>query len=333
MNAVENQAVDAASSNPYVVSYLKLCQLSYQNSNTISQAVHALQPVNPGGSWQCVWGPAQPLDQSNLAFVAAYFDQPGTLAFAAVVLRGTDVAIDNVWGIIEQMAEDFDVLHQTSFPWMPAGSGALVAQGSLDALNIVQQLTYGGQRLLPFLTAMLSGPQAKNASLVVAGHSLGGCLATLVAPWLQVTLGQSAIGSAIVPVTFAAPTAGNSGFSDYYSSNLSRSMRYFNSLDIAPLAWQSLESMKTIYSPDGVSAPELVQFGIDFYEALMDKAGVSYSQPTANAIELPGQFSRTAPTWLEQAYFQHHTTTYMTLLGGTSVAAEWPRQRRVRYAY
>ena len=95
--------------DPDVISYLQLCQLSYQPPKVIPKAVAALPPLGPGGSWQCVWGPAHSPDQSNLAYVAAYYDSPGVPVFAAVAIRGTDIAVD-AWGVIVQMWEDFDVL-------------------------------------------------------------------------------------------------------------------------------------------------------------------------------------------------------------------------------
>jgi triacylglycerol lipase len=312
--------------DPKVIRYLQLCQLSYlRRPKVIPKAVAALEPLNPGGSWQCVWGPAQSSDQSNLAYVAAYYDSPGVPAFVAVAIRGTDAAVD-AWGVIVQMWEDLDVLDPQPFPWMPASIGALVAQGTLDGLVVVQQLTDGGQRLLPFLTGFLGKPENQQAQLVVTGHSLGGCLTTVVAPWLDVTLGQQGIEKAIVPVTFAAPTAGNSAFATHYFSSFSGSLRYFNSLDIVPLAWESLKAIESIYDSDDLPAPEPVDIAVDATVGLMDLLDVTYGQPGQDC-KLPGQFAKSPPTWADEAYKQHHTTTYMKLLGGTSVAAEWPLPR------
>lgn len=325
-NATE-AGLEDMSSNPFVISYLQLCQLSYQSPGTIKKAVEGLPPQNPGGTWRCIWGPAQDSDQSILAYVAAYYKAPGALAFAAVVIRGTDLAVQDAWGVIVQMWEDLDVLDQELFPWMPPGSGALVAYGTLDALNTIQGLRDNGQRLLPFLSEFLGEERNGQARLVITGHSLGACLTTVAAPWLQASLTQKGIDNTILPVTFASPTAGNAAFAKHYSANFPGSHRYFNSLDIVPLAWHSLERMKTIYDPDGAKPPEVVDLAIDAYEELMKLLGDSYTQPPTNDHKLAGRFATTAPSWLEQALKQHHTTTYMKLLGGTSVAAEWPRLR------
>jgi triacylglycerol lipase len=311
--------------DPYVVSYLQLCQISYLPASAIRRAVKALPRVALETRWECLWGPAQPADQSNLAYVAAYYERPDVPELVVVVIRGTDVAVD-AWGVIVEMWEDLDVLEQVAFPWMPASSGALVAQGTMKGLGVIQQLTDGGQGLLPFLAELLGEPQNREARLVVTGHSLGGCLTTVVAPWLQATLSQRGVDNEVVPVTFAGPTAGNRAFAEHYSSSFSSSLRYVNSLDVVPLAWEQLEAIKTIYKPDGLPAPELVDIAIDAYRDLMEISAVSYAQP-ANERELTGRFVPSPPSWYDEAYKQHHTTTYMSLLGGTSVAAEWPRPR------
>lgn len=310
--------------DPHVISYLRLCQLAYLHPKAIRPKVAKLPLLNPGGSWECVWGPAQPPDQSNLAYVAVYYESPGVPAFAAVAIRGTDVLVD-AWGVVVQMWEDLDVLDPVPFPWMPVSSGALVAQGTLDGLGVIQQLTDGGHRLLPFLAAFLAEPENRQAQLVVTGHSLGGCLTTVVAPWLQVSLSHQGIANEIVPVTFAAPTAGNPAFAAALS--FPASLRYFNSLDIVPLAWERLGAIETVYDAHGLQAPDPVDLAIDSAAELMGLLGITYAQPGKDC-ELPGQFVRLQPpSWYDEAYTQHHTTTYMNLLGGTSVAAEWPRPR------
>ena len=316
--------------DPKVISYLQLCQLSYlRRPRHIRKAVAALPLLNSGGSWECVWGPAQSPDHANLAYVAVYYESPGAPEFAAVAIRGTDVAVD-MWGFIVQLWEDLDVLDPQLFPWLPASCGALVAQGTLDGLSVIQQLTSGGQRLLPFLTEFLGEPQNRQAQLVVTGHSLGGCLTTVVAPWLRESLSRQGIDNAIVPVTFAAPTAGNPPFATCFFSSFPSSLRYFNSLDIVPFAWENLEGIKTIYDPYGLPTPELVDIAIDVETDLMECCGITYGQP-AQDCELPGHFvppsPQPPPSWYDEAYTQHHTTTYMKLLGGKSVAAEWPRPR------
>ena len=207
-------------------------------------------PLDPGGSWQCVWGPAQDSDESNLVFVAAYSMSAGMPpTFAAVVTRGTDVDVNDFWGILKQIWEDLDVTSQVSIPWEP-NNPALIASGTVDGLNDIQSLLSGGVTLLEFLVRYLSAPANANPVLVVTGHSLGGCLTSVVAPWLKSALaGQLSNFIPIVPATFAAPTAGDANFASYFQSSFSYALRVANSLDVAPSAWRTSTSSTTSTRP------------------------------------------------------------------------------------
>lgn len=328
--ALKQAALQAAPTNPFAVSYLQLCQVGYLPAAGIPAAVAALPALNPGGRWQCAWGPAQDPDQGNLVYVATYEYGPGLPVFAAVTIRGTDANIDDGWGIFEQIWEDLDVTKQKPLPWASAGN-ALVAKGTLDGLTVIQNLTSGGLRLEAFLASFLADPRNNGPVLIVTGHSLGGCLTTVVAPSLQVTLAKQGVTNPIVPATFAGPTAGNAAFGDYFASSFPYSLRYFNSLDIVPRAWWDLDGIETIYDPNGVPVPDLAEALIIGFELAMDATGVSYAQPPTNNSPLGGQFNPSAPSWYDQAGYQHHSTTYMKLLGGTSVTPEWslPAVRRI----
>ncbi|MBB6251630.1 lipase family protein [Nitrospirillum iridis] len=323
IDALKQAALQTGPTNPFAVSYLQLCQLSYLAPDTIPTAVAQLPTLNAGGSWQCGWGPAQTSDQSNLAFVANYFYGAGLPVFTAVVVRGTDVNIDNGWGILEQVWEDLDVTSQVPLPWTAPGN-ALVAKGTLDGLSAIQGLLSGGQTLLDYVAGYVGDPQNNTPVLVVTGHSLGACLTTVVAPWLKVTLGQRGLTGPIVPATFAGPTAGNSGFAQYFSDSFPYFLRYFNTLDIIPRAWADLPGIETIYDAYGLQIPDLAEIALIGFETLIQQYGVSYAQPPTNNAPLTGAF-QLIDTWYQEAAWQHHTTTYMTLLGGQSVVVAPPR--------
>jgi len=317
LDELRQSMLTPGTTNPFAASYIQLCNASYKlHIDDIKAAVKAIPPLNPGGAWHCTWGPATNLDQANLAFVATYFYGPNLPVFAAVTVRGTDAEIKDGWGIIEQFWEDLDVTSQRALPWAP-NDPARVAQGTLDGLGKIQQLSFGGQSLLAYLTGFLGNPANNKPVLVITGHSLGGCLTTVVAPWLKYALAQSGISVPIVPCSFAAPTAGDAAFTAYYQNNFSYSLRYHNSLDVAPLAWSNLSAADFIYDPYGVSVPDLVYLGIVGFEWAMSETGVSYAQPAPSSA-LAGQFAANL-SWYDEAFLQHHATTYMSLLGVTSV--------------
>lgn len=310
----------ASPTNPFAVAYLQLCQVSYLDPSIIPSSVAGLPPLDPGGSWQCVWGPVQTRDESNLVFVAAYFMAAGMPpTFAAVVTRGTDVDVNDWWGILVQLWEDLDVTSQVPLPWAPSNP-ARIASGTVDGLNDVQSLLSGGRTLVEFLGSYLSAPVNANPVLVVTGHSLGGCLTSVIAPWLQNALARQVPNLRIVPATYAAPTAGNAAFAKYFQSSFSYSLRVFNSLDIAPFAWQDINVVDDIYTPCGIEVPDLVYATAAGWNDLMWLAGVSYAQPATNQVPLKGACSG-GTDWYSEGMYQHHTTTYMTLLGGKSVVS------------
>ncbi|MGZ9117177.1 MAG: lipase family protein, partial [Methylocystis sp.] len=238
------------------VAYLQLCQISYALPSAIPGLVNTkMPPLSAGGRWACVWGPVESDDLANLVFVAAYYDGPNLPpTFAAVVTRGTDADVDDVWGVLQQAFEDFYVIFQRSPPWLPWGSPALVADGTLFALETIQGFSSGGVSVLDFVSNFLQAPENQNPLLVCTGHSLGGCVTSVLAPWLQSSLALVGVSNPIVPATFAAPTAGNAAFADYYTSTFSYCPRYYNTLDIAPLAWGNLDAFSTLY--DGCNIPD-----------------------------------------------------------------------------
>jgi triacylglycerol lipase len=313
-------ALEIGPTNPFAVSYLQLCQVSYLPAAQIPAAIRQVPPLNSGGYWACAWGPAQNSIDANLVFVATYYYGPNQPVFAATVIRGTDADITDGWGIIEQIWEDLDVTEQAALPWAP-NSPARVAQGTLDALEIIQALSWQGQTLSAFLRGYLGNPANNQPVAIVTGHSLGGCLTTVVAPWLQAVLAQSGVTVPMVPATFAGPTAGNAAFAGYYDQCFRYALRYYNTFDVAPFAWSNLAAVETIYEPCGLSIPDFAYTAIVGMQDLMEISGVSYAQPATNNAPLTGRCYATSDWYAELAY-QHHATTYMTLLGGTSVAAE-----------
>jgi hypothetical protein len=327
----------AGPSDIFGVAYLQLCQISYAIPSAIPPLVAtAVTPFSPGGKWQCTWGPATDPDDANLVYVATYTDSPSTPPVCAiVVIRGTDVDAGDAWGVFEQAFEDFTVPFQSIPPWLSSGSNVYVADGTLGGLEMIQALTSGNQPLLNYLESYLTYPSNDNPVLVVTGHSLGGCLTTVTAPWLSAAFAQDGVASPIVPATFAAPTAGNQAFADYYTSTFGYCPRYYNVMDIAPDAWSNLGRIYAIFDQCGDSLPDSARVLLDIWSAGMDATGATYAQQGSMNAPLPGACDPNNPLadWFAEVGYQHGTGTYMALLGGASVVLPptllaQPRRRR-----
>jgi len=119
---------------------------------------------------------------------------------------------------------------------------AYIAQGANQGLNNVLSLTDNSwkhkfESLHQFLVSI-----DWNANyLFLAGHSLGGTVASLIAPWAAVNLfgQQQPLGSlpaAIQAITFAPYAGGNQQFADFLNSQ-SNYQANFNTNDAVPHVW------------------------------------------------------------------------------------------------
>jgi len=117
----------------------------------------------------------------------------------------------------------------------------------------------------------------------------------------------------IQPVTFAAPTAGNSNFAKYYNELFPSARRFQNMLDVIPLAYYLIDSIYGGMLP----TPDFVKVGL----ALMQDsiAGVGYTQPAQGQQILPGTQLASDADWYAQALHQHHLATYLAILTGMPV--------------
>jgi triacylglycerol lipase len=301
-----------------------LCGVAYMADAALMPGLIEKTQVPPsGGVWKCLWGPEENSDDANLAFVAGYFPDPNLAAqFICVTIRGTDVDVDDISGILYQMWEDLDVADPQPMPWA-LKDPARIASGTLDGLRVIQGLAdpTTGQTLTQFLTSFFAKPANANVKTVVTGHSLGGCLATVVAMWIRAQLLANYPGT-IQPITFAAPTAGDSNFATYYDELFPQARRYQNTLDIIPLACYDLDAVNGIYANDMLETPDPIWLGILGMEAAFDITGASYAQPAQGQQLLPGSFFPDNSTdWYAQALHQHHLATYLGLLTGAPVDA------------
>jgi len=303
---------------------MTLSTLAYVDENRTATQQQMIGEINAGleeagyPTWQVVWGPALNADRSNLAY-AARNSVTGELA---VSIRGSDFSFWLNW--IEDLAAIRLVPYDQFVP--TASKAAQIAFGTAIGLRQVLGMQDGTKSLETFLTAAPEG-----TPILITGHSLGGCLASALAPCVANWVGNAANLSIY---TIAAPSPGNADFAAYYNtlftlqSGHSTAFRFFNSLDVVPNAWESLATVETYYPPLVPCTSDITRV-IGRAEAAV---GGKYCQlgelAVGSAIELSGTLvtplgayrGRLEPNAFDNARFlwqadqQHACTTYQALL-------------------
>jgi triacylglycerol lipase len=303
---------------------MTLSTLAYVDENRIASQQQMISEINAGLEeagykfWQVAWGPALNADRSNLLY-AARNSETGQLA---VSLRGSDFSFWLNW------LEDLAVIRLVPYDeFVPtATKTAQIAFGTAVGLRQVLGMQDGTKSLETFLTAAPEG-----TPILITGHSLGGCLASVLAPCVADWVRNA---SSLSVYTIAAPSPGNEDFASYYNalfttqSGHSTVFRFFNSLDVVPNAWVSLNTVETYYPPL-VSCPADISKIIDRAE---NAVGGKYRQvgelALGSAVELPGTIitpfgahrGRMELNPFENVLFlwevaqQHACTTYQALL-------------------
>ncbi|MFK0199311.1 lipase family protein [Streptomyces lavendulae] len=288
-----------------------------------------------GGTWQLKWLGLSP-DNANLAYIAWNSDGSNQIV---VAVRGT------VSQPLDTM-EDLDV--GTVVPFTAGGSADIaVSTGAMAAFT--QVATARGITGVPAARAGAGGPDAAipvDATLTqalalllavvpssprptvhVTGHSLGGCVATMLAAYLQ-TQTWTPNPPRFALVTFAAPTAGLQGFADHVDGlDWIVHERHVNAYDVVPLAWSDLlEARKWYPHPQGPAATDGVKLLLTEIN-LLKKDNV-YVQPLADsAITWNPSYNwydtlyinKTTADFTAQVAFQHSNFSYLHLLGAPQV--------------
>jgi triacylglycerol lipase len=295
---------------------MTLAAITYAPAKDIRS--YLLPTTNPpnatNGDWALVWGPAvTAIDSGNLMFVT-YNKSTNQYAIA---VRGTYPYFGLAF--LVDLYEDLDVSHPR--PWQyPTVPGALVAGGTIDGLNDIVAFTSEGVAFRTFVKSQIA---PSGADVFVAGHSLGGVLTTVLAPWLVYQLSQNDAKNAVIPYTYAAPTAGNQAFASFYTGLFKSSYRYHNEIDIVPKAWAELLSIKSLHSSPGPACPWELKDTIDLALNWLKAVKVSYVQPNGAGESLPGVPSPTNDFFAE-ALDQHDHNYYLKLLGAPTVPIKPP---------
>ena len=303
-----------AYTNPQVM--MTLAAITYAPpKDTQSYLLPTTNPPNAtNGDWTLVWGPAvTAIDEGNLMFVT----YNKTTNQYAIAVRGTYPYFS--LALLVDLYEDLDVGNPV--PWeYPMVSGALVAGGTIDGLNDVVAFTSDGVAFSTFVDSQIA---PSGADIFVTGHSLGGALTAVLAPWLAYRLSQRNAHNAVMPYTYAAPTAGNTTFASFYTGLFKNSCRYYNVIDVVPKAWADLSSVKSLYSHPGPACPWELKGTIDLVLDWLKFNKVSYSQPNGAGESLPGVPARTRD-FFDEALNQHDHNYYLKLLGAPTVPIKAP---------
>jgi len=292
---------------PYAA--MSLAAITYLSESDPSQekaqmsAALSQVPADAGGPWTLEWGPSN--NAGNLVFVAL----SSSNNVYAVAIRGT--VQDDVTGFFTDLLEDLDALSLVPWLYPQSVTEAQIASGTNIALAQVIAMTdpVTDVGLLDYLRSVISG----SNQLIVTGHSLGGTLTSVVAPWIADQLPKAGnTGTVVVtPFTFAAPSAGNQAFVDYYTKLFPNSYRGVNIFDIAPLLWTDLAGIQAMYQPPGQLLKTYSDALYDVVEAAKIVVGQSYAQTNPDDADFFQGPAITPISFVDEAMTQHDHNVYL----------------------
>eukprot|EP00850_Spirogloea_muscicola_P012511 SM000081S22645 [mRNA] locus=s81:304371:308947:+ [translate_table: standard] len=174
----------------------------------------------------------QDLKQSKTKVFVVWLNT-GTMV---VAFRGTEPSNLNNWLV------DFNAVHPVECEWLkssPLSSGheILVHKGFLDGFNEVREMfdiamgPPGVRKESSTITQLRRVMQNRIPTRIVCcGHSLGGALATVAAPWFAQTYPEAEVRC----ITGGSPRAGNKGFYDAFQLLVGAKYRVIHSRDLVP---------------------------------------------------------------------------------------------------
>lgn len=290
----------------------------------------AIQKYLP--DWELAWLPAAEIG-GNLAFIA-YNGVQYVVAIRGSVLNFSWDAFDD-W-----FKEDFNVFEQVDWIYPPnPETKPKISKGSSDGLaNLCTLQDSQGETILSYLMKYCVD---QGKFLCVTGHSLGGNLSTVLAPWLlyQIRQAQKEIPSLFSVLTFAAPSAGNTAFAEQHDASFTNCWRFYNALNIVPFCSSDIAGIGELFPSPGPSAKsiDIVGKAVTPADAFKDVAkalaqrGSIYTQtninPGSEPLNLnkeifPVTSDKPLPEWFEQTGAQHNYNKYQTWLGAGTVEGD-----------
>ncbi|MBB5885754.1 hypothetical protein DYQ93_04710 [Xanthomonas sp. LMG 8992] len=303
------------------------------------------------GTWELVWGPqvwqAETSDRSDNAMFVAKASNVGDLAGDVYVVA---IAATNPLSSYDWMMEDFDVASVVDFATYdptastppvalmnPTEKSTVISMGTALGVWHLLNMVSPPSGVSPGVTldAYLKKVASSGASVIFAGHSLGGALSPTMATWFKSTHRLDAC-KAVYCYPTAGATPGNAAFAGLCKSTLPPTAGntyqvwnrdLWNSYDVVPHAWNTamLEQIKTIYDNKSFVTIDLA---VDKAKKKSLSSGIAYTQ-IANQ-ELVGTLAgipTSAFQFLEQAKNQH-TTAYSALIANRLIPVVPPAQER-----
>src|ERR1051326_932517 len=261
------------------------------------------------GKWKLAWHAES---QGNLMYVASH----SSMNQYAVAIRGTLPGLSITF--LENLYEDTCVGRSVQWPY--AGTqDARIASGAMAGVENLLGMTSHGATIIEYLCTI-----PKGAGVLVTGHSLGGCLASALAPALSIELAKKNQSLDIQPYTFAAPTAGNETFAKTYPA-FTHQVRCYNKQDLVPMAWNNLSGIKELFQ-NGPECPFELKGIIDAMIVAMNLASLHYAPPNIRELPIPPMATR-SNDFLTEMIAQHDPNTYLLLLGAPvmpfTVSFDW----------
>ena len=272
---------------------------------------------NPPSPYVVAWQPRA--HKNNYACVLASQNS------YVLVIQGTQ----NAWDALL----DFGVDSQPEFE--PISGSAIAIGGKAGLLALLADVNEQGQTLYSFLRETVFAKGSSNG-LFVTGHSLGGALTSVLAPWIsyEFLAGRKPISSLpeqISAMTFAAFALGNETFAGFWNAQKSTQFQaFFNENDVVPYVWAntgrfSVPNMYKLFPDPG---PNPIPG--NFETLVQNKVnkmgpGVSYSQVTNFKSFNLGTIKAKGLTpdlrWLYELNYQHNDVYAMQFGIGTQAAS------------
>ncbi len=291
-----------------------------------SDPAQTLDNMNNG--WSAVWVATTDIN-GNIAFIAYNGSSQYVVGIRGSLLNFSWQSFDN-W-----FKQDLNVYEQAAWTYPTSTAQPMISQGSSDGLNDLTQLVDAtGQTMYQYLAANAIG---SSISIGVVGHSLGGNLSTVFAPWLLYQFQQNNVTPpTLFPVmTFAAPTAGNQAFAAAYDESFPNSWRYYNEIDLVPTAADSLRSAEQFYylAPeagsietvvDGITITladtiggiadsiDVAEFSHGSFYAQTNQSSGSVALNTSKTLQPVDTTKPLIEQWFDQVAAQHVQDTYLS---------------------